>query len=263
MAITDRLKKILGSLRMRLVIACATLVHSEASVKYLNMMIESVGECAKLRPDLDVHFVFGMSVSDPELLQSVRFPPKHTLLLAPNGVNKKQFENFEVVANHIRDCPDRYNKDKDFLMVIDDDDLLLEIPDCLGSCEVFGGFQWIVGNPQHQSIHQEGLAKVKEWLSDEPGAVPENDFSGYCMRIRHFLSYFFENRPKLLFAVRDMEDIPFMNFIDSLSPEKKTWTPETPFIFRRLKPDGESIWMDNLCESLSSLAREFREAREQ
>lgn len=121
-------------------------------------------------------------------------------------------------------------------MVMDDDHLLVEFPIEIKTKKIFGGIHYIIQNPK-TLIHDNDISYFSENIKNEIW-YNANDFSGYTCTLENFIDYFQKNKRTCL------EDIQYMNYIDSISEEKKVNEPVKPFIFHRLKETQslQSLW---------------------
>ena len=159
-------------------------------------------------------------------------------IVAPKKEELSNDERLEIIYSekrlfqfdHIERLLSKINDD-DKVIMLDDDDLLLEIP----KEDIVKGQQWIPFLSQRpskeleQADHTFPFEKVCEKISD---------LSGYTMTGSILKEYFAQREfpasgilgEKLDNMFKNLEDCRFMNFIDMKGAVK----PEKPFVFRRI-----------------------------
>lgn len=238
----------------RLFVVTASHLTSEDSVKYLEWMYESVIRAsARDVAYLDVSFVTSVTASNEDLKKKLKTPSNCTLL-RPKKDRLCQFDHFHIICASLKDIA----KPDDYVMIMDDDDMMLEFPSCFGERDIFGGSQLLLAKCASDEVHKVSIDKLLELLPHQQGAEIVVDLSGHCMKMKHFEQYFRCNRPRLPIAAKHLEDVPFMEYLASLTGDAiqqrgmpLCWAPERPFIFHRLKEYYE--WREETVKEIEKM----------
>lgn len=237
----------------RLFIVTASHLTSDDSVKYLEWMYESVTRATKDITNLTVSFVTSVTASSNDLKDKLKVPSNCTLL-RPKKDHLHQFDHFFIICIALKDIA----KPNDYVMIMDDDDMMLEFPSCFGRRDVFGGSQLLLMKYTSTDVHEVGIDRLLELLPQQREAEVFTDLSGHCMKMKYFELYFRCKRPKIPVEAKHFEDIAFMEYLASLTKDPKNqeevpvcWAPERPFIFHRLKKRSE--WKERTAESFKKV----------
>jgi len=234
---------------MKLIIVVSSHLTSVESVKYLNLMFESVIDSARERENIELKFVIGMTSDDEKLLELIKLP-ENSKLLYNSGIRRRQFENLEVVYKYLQET----EKDKEVkLMLMDDDDIMLELPEYIYEMNIFSGVHIVIEDNKDPDLHSYGRKRLLESLEIEVDKVLYEDYSGYTMLLKDFENYF-NNRLNLSVS-KSLEDVRFMEYIDNICDKKKE--NREGFIFHRLK-SNVSFWGE-LVQDLLNMKNDLNE----
>jgi len=137
---------------------------------------------------------------------------------------------------------------EDMIMFLDDDDLLLDIPEEISKGLPISSLQWLP--LRHEDIDGSKEYYLADFRDNQHNLSQWDqvcDFSGYCLSYKDMLGY---STPAN--AIASMEDLELMNYIDKLPLMKKI---EYPYIFHRCHNEmGEgSKWMQDVTNELRTL----------
>ena len=188
----------------------------------------------------------------------IRFPDAKIYTHYNFDKEMSQFEHLNYLYRNFS------GKGDDKIMFIDDDDILLSLPEEYLTKDIVQGIQYIpISTTSLDKTYEKNLAQIKEVSSEFSSMWKiDCDFSGYMCRYQDLVEYFTKIRVdrqkeiyhaeidkvklcKLINAYKSLEDTEFMNYLDS----KKTHCPEIPFIFRRLWQADDrdrQTWLSNL-----------------
>jgi len=234
---------------------CASHIDSKYKPVLINQMIESllvnnINYC-------EISVSFKQTYSEEEINYMI------------NGINnfirklKIRFPNCKILTHynkieelsqfeHLNNLYKNFiGKGEDKIMFIDDDDILLRLPEEYLTENIVQGIQYIPVNTTIEDLtYKKNLSEILETSKIYASRwTVDNDFSGYMCRYQDLIEYFTMIRvqriqefhiniidkfklKKIITAYRALEDIEFMNYLDSkgtIQVNKKN-----PFIFRRI-----------------------------
>ncbi len=224
----------------------SSVIINPENIKYLLSAIASVVIQAP-KPKLV------LSIYTTESLNSIDdFLSKNNIQLSYEIVIRDrpytQFEHIEALVET------QELKDNDWVMFLDDDDMLLQNAFRYMSDKVDGfvGYQFIGEGIERQEIPgQESvdIASISDLLSKYGNIMLKaDDFSGTSLRFKYLKQYFnLRSQKKMNKVDKRVEDTILMNYIEQDIPNaiKITDNPDvvTPFVFHRLKKT--SLWLQN------------------
>lgn len=230
---------------MKLIIVVGSHLSTEKSVKNLNLMFESVTESSNEIGNIELYFVIGITLNDEKLLELIKLPSNSKLLYKP-GERRTQFENLKEVNDYLSKTDFDLNTK---LMVIDDDDIMLEMPKYIFETRAFSGIHIVVEDLVDPDLHKYGRKELLEKLEKETEKKIYEDYSGYTMLLKDFLFYFSKNRKRMIIG-KSLEDTKFMDYVDKIENFKRYL--DKGFIFHRLSNEV-SLWKNDLLLDIKSL----------
>jgi hypothetical protein len=232
---------------------CASHIDSKYKPVLINQMLESL--LINNITNCEISISFKQTYTDEEINYII------------NGINnfikklKTRFSIFKITTHynvidelsqfeHLNILYKNFSgKGNDKIMFIDDDDILLKLPEEYLTNDIVKGIQYIPINTSAEDLtYKKNVNEILEtseifssrWTID-------TDFSGYMCRYQDLVEYFtmirlnrlkqfntnVPDRVKLqqiITAINSLEDIEFMNYLDDSGAIKT----QQPFIFRRL-----------------------------
>ena len=246
---------------------CASHIDSKYKPVLINQMLESLAINNINNCEISISFKQTYSEEEKTYMINgingfikklkVRFPKLSVLTYIDMTEELTQFEHlnrlYKVFAG----------KGTDKIMFIDDDDILLRLPEEYLTENIVQGIQYIPINTSdedltykknHTDILETAQTYATRWTID-------CDFSGYMCRYQDLIEYFTmirvkklydfnkivdeEKRKILLAGYGALEDTEFMNYLDSIGAVHV----ENPFVFRRLwqaEDRDMQTWKKNL-----------------
>ena len=231
---------------------CASHIDSKYKPILINQMLESLA--INNINNCEISISFKQTYSEEE---------KTYMINGINGFIKKlkvRFPNLSVLTyidiveeltqfQHLNRLYKAFaGKGSDKIMFIDDDDILLRLPEEYLTENIVQGIQYIPINTSDEDLtykknYNEILETAKTYSTRW---TVDCDFSGYMCRYQDLIEYFTmirvnklynfhkiidkEKKEVLLAGYGALEDTEFMNYLDNLGAIKL----DTPFIFRRL-----------------------------
>lgn len=220
----------------------ASVCRGNRSLKFLHSAITSAIRLKFQKIRVSIH-------TDQDLTElSQKFG--ESLVIYRQSQPLAQFDNLAFLAS-ISEL-----QDKDWIIFLDDDDLLLEnIKDKLEKdINGFVGWQYIgVTHDDKILAGQEDLdsENIVTFINQQNDILQADDFSGTAIRFEYFREYLQNHRPRKV--TRMLEDVRFMDFIEKKLPNAKSFKDRRPFVFHRIKA-GPSIWREEVLKVIDSLS---------
>jgi hypothetical protein len=222
----------------------ASVCLTPLSVIFLREAIFSALNCTNVIVKVSMY-----TKEDISILLELKKNNRERLHIQKHKEPLSQFDNLAYLASILS------LKDNDWVVFLDDDDLLLtDIKSKLNpSINGFVGWQYIgvtknnVLIPGNEKVTFEN---VKEFISSNPDILQADDFSGTSLRFKYVKEYFTNHRCSKI--TRMLEDIAFMNFVEHQVPNVKSYKKTEPFIFHRIK-ETPSIWREQVLNTLNEL----------
>ena len=247
---------------------CASHIDTKHKPILINMMIESLLVNSIMRCDISISFNQKYNREEKNYMMNginnfvrklkIRFPDAKLYTYYNFDKEMSQFEHLNYLYRNFMGTAD------DKIMFIDDDDILLRLPDEYLTHNIVQGYQYLpISTKDYDGTYEKNLEQIQETAKEFSDLWRKDlDFSGYMCRYHDLVEYFTVTRiqrikdfhlkvtdevnlKQLLVAHRSLEDTEFMNYLDS----KKAQRPEIPFIFRRLWQADDrdrQTWLSNL-----------------
>lgn len=226
--------------------------HISSMERFEDGLMLTVQNVASFYPKINHHYI-SLSIDDKldsKIIERLKSYPHLTILHQSDKT--LQFDHLEKIIKHREFKPD------DLIMMLDDDDIILELPEG----KLIKGVQYIPDNSSDQeaTAFQKMVDKTfeGEWISK---SIVATDFSGYTAPYSIVKKYF-DNRPfydKSIYgiAMASMEDIDYMKFLD-----KEGAIDHKPFIFHKLWAVGNSTWKNDVDNAFEKIIQDYKKTNE-
>jgi hypothetical protein len=185
---------------------------------------------------------------DPKCIDAIiaQCPPNATIKVRTE--RQFQMDHYKLLLDETK------LQDEDLVIFLDDDDLLLKVPDNITVGCI--GYQYIGVDPDNTSRYKFNDIANSENISDiihNNKMLIEQDFSGTMLSIKYSRKYF-KTRKSI---AQQLEDVELMNFIEDLPGVTILKTPNT---FHRIK-EGPSLWSTEVINIVQEEQKRIEESK--
>lgn len=208
-------------------------------------MLESIHRFDEIKE----HYLSISSTIDLDLSVLSKYPK---LKIIKSSVPLKQFQHLSNIIKTIN------FSDNEYIMMIDDDDILLQIPEKCKERKSIKGIQYVPtlnnSTDNTETIGYQNFEDIRK------KCTVENDFSGYCSTFKIIKEYF-ENiktdcKDSFDNVFLTLGDLKYMDHLDKFGA-----VSVMPFIYHKLWYQ-ESNWSDTLSEEMKECEDEVRGLKE-